>query len=151
MSVLKKLGPHPWMIITTNISGILIGITLIYLAYWLGVGNQNYLLNWLVCLLGIVIGWSIGLMVSPASEGESHRFSGLAKALSAFLSGYILSKLDRVIEVFLQQPDRFFQEIFLIKLALFLTAFFLGLVVVYVNRIYFINIIESPPSENHSQ
>ncbi len=80
-------------------------------------------------MFGAILGWGVGFLVSPSSKTEKEQFSGLTKTISAFLSGYILSKLDRVIENLLES-DKIFLELFLIKIALFLTAFFITVIIV---------------------
>jgi hypothetical protein len=142
MNILSKLGDHPWTLITSNTSAFLIGVALLWLAYQLGADSHAYLVNWVICLFGAVVGWGVGLMSSPSSEQESAKFSGVTKTVSAFLSGYILSKLDPLIQTVLQS-DQFFQEAVLVRIAFFLTTFFLSMVIVYINRVYFLNVIES--------
>ena len=141
MNILAKLGDHPWTLITSNTSAFLIGIALLWLAYQLGIDGHAYLVNWVICLFGAVIGWGVGLMSSPSSERESAKFSGVTKTVSAFLSGYILSKLDPLIQTVLQS-DQFFQESVLVRIAFFLSAFCLSMVIVYINRVYFLNVVE---------
>lgn len=143
---LKLSSGHRWMLVTSNISALVIGIVLIWLAYQIGTDNHAYLVNWLICLLGAVLGWGIGLISTPSSERENAKFSGLTKTISAFLSGYILSKLDPLIVTVLQSHT-IFQESVLVRIAFFLTAFFLSMVIVYINRMYFLNVIEEVNEE----
>lgn len=141
MSNISKRG-YRWTLITSNTSALLIGITVMWLAYQLGVEDNTYLFNWVICLLGVVMGWGVGFISSPSSPNESEQFSGLTKAISAFLSGYIISKLDRVIETLLES-NKIFQELFLMRTALFLTAFVCALIIVFINRKYFLNVVEN--------
>ena len=147
MNRLSKLGNYPLTIITSNISTLFIGIALIWIAYELGTDNQTYLFNWLIILLGLVIGWGVGTLLSPFNPDEKENFSGMAKAISAFISGYILCKMDKFFEV-IQSRD-FFQENTLERIILFLVAFFLSMIIVFINRTYFLKILERPnQSEN---
>jgi hypothetical protein len=45
-----------------------------------------------------LIGWSLGTALTPDTRDEARRFSRMGRAISLFLSGYLVSKLDRVIE-----------------------------------------------------
>lgn len=147
MNQLSKLGNYPLTIITSNISTLFIGIVLIWIAYQLGTDNQTYLFNWLIILLGLVLGWGIGTLLSPFNPDEKESFSGMAKAISAFISGYILCKMDKFFEV-IQSRD-FFQESTLERVILFLVAFFLSMIIVFINRTYFLKVVEKQnPSEN---
>lgn len=141
MIFLSKLGKNRWTIITSNTSVVILWIALIWLAYQLGLEDNTYLLNWLICLLGVVIGWGVGFITSPSSDNESERFSGMTKTVSAFLSGYILSKLDPVIESLLES-NQIFQELFWVRMAFFLIAFFSTMIIVFINRMYLLNIVE---------
>jgi hypothetical protein len=147
MNRLSKLGNYPLTIITSNISTLFIGITLIWIAYELGIDEQAYLFNWLVILLGLVLGWGVGTLLSPFNPDEKENFSGMVKAISAFISGYILAKMDKFFEV-IQSRD-FFQESTLERIILFLVAFFLSMIIVFINRTYFLKIVEKQnQSEN---
>jgi hypothetical protein len=131
------------MLITSNTSTVSVGAITIWLAYRLGADNNAYLVNWLLCLLGAMLGWGAGLMVSPFSEKEGERFSRVTQAVSAFLSGYLLSKLDRMLETFLTISDNLFKDLVLARVALFLISFLLILIIVFINREYFLNVIEA--------
>jgi len=131
-----KLG-YQWTLITSNTSAFIGGIALVWFAYKLG-ENNTYFLNWVICLLGAVIGWVIGLITSPSSQSEKEQFSGITKAISVFLSGYILSKLDCVIPT---MYDKITSDLFFIRIAFFLIAFFITVIIVFINRRYFLNVV----------
>ena len=54
--------------------------------------------NILLIILGILCGWVAGLFASPFSSEEKGEFAELKKAIYAFVTGYLLSKLDRFLE-----------------------------------------------------
>src|SRR5690242_4878181 len=56
----------------------------------------------LVELAGMACGAFLGFLASPKAPGEQAAFLTVAKAISAFLSGYALSKIDRLIDTLLQ-------------------------------------------------
>jgi hypothetical protein len=56
------------------------------------VGGEIWL-NILFCLFGSTIGWWAGILISP-DPTELGRFSSFRKAVSAFLTGFVLAKLD---------------------------------------------------------
>jgi hypothetical protein len=56
------------------------------------VGGETWL-NVLICLFGSTIGWWAGILISP-DPAEQGQFVGVRKAVSVFLSGFILAKLD---------------------------------------------------------
>jgi len=54
----------------------------------------------LACVPGALVGWLIGVLLSPYEE-ERALFSGYAKSAAAFVTGFLVSKLDRIFELFM--------------------------------------------------
>jgi hypothetical protein len=54
--------------------------------------------NVLVCLFGMAGGWTIGVLLSPMTAMEETKFTGFAKALSAFLTGFVVAKFDLLLK-----------------------------------------------------
>ena len=48
------------------------------------------------------VGWALGMMLSPDSATEEKKFSNVWKGISLFISGYLLSKVDPLIDVLLK-------------------------------------------------
>ena len=61
----------------------------------------------LIAFLGMVIGWIVGVAITPYSDSEKRQFSIYSKAVGVFASGYVLAKLDRMIE-YIFTPDNIF-------------------------------------------
>jgi hypothetical protein len=53
----------------------------------------------LACVPGALLGWIMGVLFSPY-EDEKLLFAGYAKTAAAFVTGFLVSKLDRVFELF---------------------------------------------------
>ena len=51
----------------------------------------------LLALTSAIFGWVVGMLAAPYSKAEKEHFSELAKIISGFVTGYLLSKLDPVI------------------------------------------------------
>lgn len=58
---------------------------------------DKWWLNELLCIFGGVIGWFLGILGSPTSRVQSEKFLEYRRALSAFLSGFVLAKVDFLI------------------------------------------------------
>ncbi|EDN65667.1 membrane protein [Beggiatoa sp. PS] len=86
MNAISKHG-YRWTLITSNISAFFVVIVLIWLAYQLGVEDHTQFFNWTICLLGAMIGWAIGLIITPSSQNEKEQFSGLTKSGICFPIG----------------------------------------------------------------
>ena len=55
-------------------------------------------LNRLVALIGGLCGWVLGMLFTPYSESEAKQFAAVSTVVSVFLSGYVVSKVDRFLE-----------------------------------------------------
>ncbi len=58
---------------------------------------------------GLALGWVLGIVISPSSKDEASEFSMLTKAISTFITGYVLGYLKDLklenIQHFLAQPQ----------------------------------------------
>jgi hypothetical protein len=55
-------------------------------------------LAWLFTALGLATGWTTGILFAPY-QSEKDRFREYIKLVSAFVGGYIVSKVDRLFEL----------------------------------------------------
>jgi hypothetical protein len=80
--------------------------------------------NVLLCLFGMAAGWTIGVLLSPMTAKEETKFSGFAKALSAFLTGFVVAKFDLLLKnVSFTITD---PEVMVGRILLFATTFIVG-------------------------
>ena len=64
------------------------------LAYFMSSG-EDFFVSWSLIMLAISLGISIGLLLTPTNQGNERKlFPSIGKALLAFLSGWLLSKID---------------------------------------------------------
>jgi len=122
-------------IISSNLIALTFGIALTVLAYYLGKADGSYSVNFLICLLGATLGWAIGILISPYNVGEQQQFATLLHVTTAFVSGYLVSKFDPLIERFLKR-DEVPSSALLQRTALFIVAFVLSATIVFIDRQY---------------
>lgn len=91
--------------------------------------------NRLVALLGALCGWIIGIAFAPFSAAEKEQFAAISSVVSAFLSGYVVSKVDRFIEGVLFPVNAASRESWT-RVGIFTAALLLASVTVFVNRLY---------------
>jgi hypothetical protein len=91
----RFFGDYP----ATIISSTLLLNALLYALWALApsIGGETAT-NHLLIVLGILIGWLVGLFAAPVTDVDAEDFAAMRKAMYAFLSGYLLSKLDRFLE-----------------------------------------------------
>ncbi len=116
------------LVSTLLIASILLGV-LIHL------GDS---LAWLSTALGLTAGWAAGLLLAPY-ESEKERFREYAKLISVFITGYLVSKVDRLIELWFD-PEHgpiLLRPLVAHRILLCITSFLLAAVWTYVARKYF--------------
>jgi len=128
----SKYGPFlPTVVISLLLLSLLAG-ALIYLASF--ATNAKY--AYITMLLGAVTGWPSGMYFSPYGDNEKKSFVSAGQAASAFVSGYLLSKLDRLLEntLFVANPTA--HDAWLLA-AYFVAAFAIFAIGTYTCRRYF--------------
>src|ERR1700735_2011160 len=96
-----------YKIIASTASATAIGVALVVLCFLVGQSGEVHALNIAVLVFGVSTGWLVGILLHPYGRMEARTFSQFAAAASAFASGYLVSKTDRVLEeVF--KPDFLF-------------------------------------------
>lgn len=74
------------------------------LAWFIAPTREDAYLNATFVVTFSAIGWAAGMILSPDSSIEERKFTGLWKGISLFVSGYLLSKIDPLVDAFLK-PD----------------------------------------------
>ena len=95
---------------------------------------ESPMINLLLVLFGGLLGWVTGILATPVDRAERKLFSTYVAAISTFLSGFVVAKLDRLFEEGLAQ-NAFTQLVFQ-RLLLFASAFLLGCLFTFVGRLY---------------
>jgi hypothetical protein len=124
---------------TTILVAIAIGplclIICAILASWMNSKLEERAATWLVQLAGMACGAFLGFLASPKAPGEQAAFLTFAKAISAFLSGYALSKIDHLINT-LFQGDIYKDQIMVARLLIFFVAMIISFMIAYSYRAY---------------
>lgn len=134
-SLEDMFGKYARLVVSANIIAFLLGGVIVWLAYWFGQSDQTYPLNFLLCVIGVLLGWILGILASPLSGPESAKFVTLGQAISAFATGYLVSKVDRFFEVVMYAGDGLRGSAW-IRFGLFIASLLLFMIIVFVNRSY---------------
>jgi len=91
----EALGDYP----ATTLSSTVFLVGLLY-ALWTFAPliGGNAVTNQLLVILGILLGWAVGMFATPFTRVDREDFAAVRKAIYAFLSGYLVSKVDRFLE-----------------------------------------------------
>jgi len=106
------------------------------LAYFVSPALSDYATTLLIQMCGIALGWLTAFLASPRDDDEKAAFSLLTKTLSAFVSGYLLSKLEPVIRGVLNSGLAE-NPISATRLLIFVSAFALAFMNGYSYRLYY--------------
>jgi hypothetical protein len=105
------------------------------LASWISSKLEDKSATWLVQLAGMACGAFLGFLASPRARGEQAAFLTFAKAISAFLSGYALSKIDHLIDS-LFKGDIYKDQLLVARLLIFFIAMIISFMIAYSYRAY---------------
>jgi hypothetical protein len=115
---------------------ILGGIILLFLicvSYRLQETEPQRFFNMLLIPFGGVLGWAVGILLSPRGQPEVQQFQALSQALGTFISGFLLAKLAPIFEKAASDSSRWTATNG-VRSMLLVVSFFLGVVFVYVGR-----------------
>ena len=72
---------------------------LIWIIWLFSEKPAEFAYSFLVGLAGMAVGNILGFFASPYNKGEKTAFSEYGKAIAAFVTGFLLSKFDKLMEV----------------------------------------------------
>src|SRR6516164_10178858 len=58
--------------------------------------NVRIGINLVILIAGGLVGWVVGMLITPVSPKEQAVFSDTGRALSIFVAGYLVAKIDRI-------------------------------------------------------
>jgi hypothetical protein len=119
--------------------GIAIGLLCLFacaiLALWISSDLEDRSITWLVQLAGMAAGGFFGFLASPKAPREEAAFLTVAKAISAFLSGYALSKIDHFIDIVFQGTT-WKEKLLVARLLIFFISLIISVMIGYSFRAY---------------
>jgi xanthosine utilization system XapX-like protein len=92
-------------------------------------------LNLVILISGGLVGWVVGMLITPVSLKEQVVFSETGKALSTFVMGYLVAKIDRIFDVAMKKDENV-NALFVGRLLMFVSMFALGVLATFVWRSY---------------
>lgn len=72
--------------------------------------STDYVINMATLLTSVAVGWLFGTFLSPDSPDEDTRFSRYGVAIKSFASGYLVSKIDKLVTTILD-PSSLLQDL----------------------------------------
>ncbi len=93
------------------------------------------ILNEMIVLLGLAFGWLFGILLSPYSDDEKTKFTEYAQTFGVFTSGYLVSKIDKVVEQ-LFDPSFLLESMHGFRVMAFISAFLISMIATFIFRRY---------------
>lgn len=145
-------GNYPFSVIFTNIFAVAFSFAIAWLCFAVSSDPLQQIFNALLALTGALIGWALGMFFAPYTQTEAARFSSIGQAVSAFVSGYVISKLDRFLEATMFQ-EHIPITITWVRFGLLFCSMLLVMLTVFSNRAYFRpdSTVQSPEPKHPSQ
>jgi len=114
--------------IFAGVVGLILLIVLVY---------RSDSLAWLCSAFGLAAGWAAGILLAPY-QSEQDRFREYVKLVSAFLTGYGVSKLDHLFNLWFDPAFglMILSQAFAFRALVCVTSFILATVTTYVTRKY---------------
>jgi len=98
--------------------------------------GEAFHLQLLLCILGGVVGWIIGLFLTPDSEGEKKRFGEAAKLITALVAGFGLGKADELLIWIKPILTTGSQELITLRVLLFTCCLLIAALFTYISRLH---------------
>lgn len=112
-------GWGPWI-------GYLFALIAFFALLWAGSKQGGALpLSILIVLCGGLIGWVVGILMTPQSPGEKSNFSEYGTAISTFITGYLVAKIDRIFDLAIKDRADI-NGVLIGRVLMFVSAFILG-------------------------
>jgi hypothetical protein len=91
--------------------------------------------NVLVLITATLLGWCGGILLTPHNSSEQKRFTEYGAAISTFLSGFVLAKVDRVFEDTFDDAG-LLSDTAIARTLIFASGFLLGGLFTFISRLY---------------
>jgi hypothetical protein len=92
-------------------------------------------LNLVILIAGALVGWVVGMLITPVSPKDQAVFSDTGRALSTFVAGYLVAKIDRLFDIAMKKDDNV-NGLLVGRLLMFVSTFALGVLATFVWRSY---------------
>jgi hypothetical protein len=122
-------------LVGTSVIGVGLAGTLAFLCFRFGSSSEDHDLNLAIMVVATIIGWILGVLVSPYDQGEQRQFTSLARVASAFITGYLAAKVNSLIDAILS-PQLLLTPLPAFRALLFVGAALLATLGTFVYRRY---------------
>jgi hypothetical protein len=121
-----------WKLFTSVLLSGIFGITLVSLAVWASWPDTTAMpASFALLILGTVMGWLFGIVISPYDSGEKSEFSEYGKLVSTAAGAFIAGKADTILS---KMTD--FDVLSIVRATGAMSAFVIAAIMVFYFRRY---------------
>jgi hypothetical protein len=132
-------GTNPHLLVSLFFGAVLLSI-LFVLCFEFQVEGGNYgtnlSINLAIFVAGWATGWVAGTLVAPYDQGEATLFSQISKGIWAFISGYLLGKIDPIFSSLRESNVIPLSDLAMFRALLFVSVSTIVMMVVFFARKY---------------
>lgn len=121
-----------WSLLVVNAMFVIMAIGVYRTHALLGDGGAWMTVQ--VGVLGVLCGWVVGMLGSPADQQEARSFGRFASLIAAFLSGYLFTKFTAVVETIAGRL--LVDPVYGLRAMVFVSCLIAGVLVMYILRAY---------------
>lgn len=129
----KDIPQIPPAVLPGYILGSIILVCAVWASYHLDSDSTERYFTMLLVPAGGLLGWVLGIFLSPRGASQQQQFQTLGRAIGTFVSGFLLAKLGPIFDKALASDHAWTLKDG-IRVLLFFISFCLGLLFVFVGR-----------------
>jgi hypothetical protein len=143
MTPIKQTYHPSWKVAVAVAAPLLVASGV--LGFFIAPTSTDAYLNGALVIACSSVGWAFGMILSPDSTLEEKKFSTLWKGISLFISGYLVSKIDPLLDSALKPEavSHLLEPLAAYRILAALTAIILTAILTYVVRVYAFSVGES--------
>jgi hypothetical protein len=128
------------MFSSRSYGGLLLGFVIFAAVLWLAsrvhseLGDAGFAQTVLIAVTGWAMGWLVGFLVAPDTGPDLKNFSQATATIVAFISGFILAKLEPSFTAIFANGQVINEPIYGIRLLIFMICFVVAAINMYVFR-----------------
>jgi hypothetical protein len=129
--------------------GMLLMIAAIYTTMLVLLWRWHDSMAWLSAVLGLCVGFTTGILTAPY-PGEEGMFKEYSKIASGFLTGFLVSKVDQVFNLVMDEKrgPLILNEFFVRRLMIGICGFMIAMTGAFLARRYFNESVARPKSSS---
>ena len=136
--IMELLVQRKTKVAFTMVAALCVHLILVWIAWALAPSGDKvaFTTTVLIEVTGASVGWLVGFLASPRTKVEEKWFAKYSATISAFVSGFLLAKLDSSIALVFEHGNLLAEPIYGARVLIFISSTIVGALTIYVFRLY---------------